>query len=82
MITPGSIKEYLKAQPFRPFRLHMASGGTFDVRHPELLKVGRSDMVLFAPSDDDVEIYDHWNTVSMMLVERVSHLDSSFQSQN
>jgi hypothetical protein len=40
-------------------------------------RVGRSDMVLFAPSEDDIELYGHWNTISMMLVEQVSHLDEA-----
>jgi hypothetical protein len=76
VITPGTLKEYVKARPFRPFRIHMASGGMFEVRHPEMLRVGRSDMVLFSPSDEDADLYDHWNTLSMRLVERVFHLDA------
>ena len=30
MMTPASVLSYVKAEPFRPFRIHMASGG--DVR--------------------------------------------------
>jgi hypothetical protein len=80
VITPGTMMEYVKARPFRPFRIHMASGGTFEVRHPEMLRIGRSDMVLFSPSIENADVYDHWNTLSMMLVALVSHLDSPVAS--
>ena len=31
----------LQASPFRPFRLRVSDGTTFDIRHPEMLMVGR-----------------------------------------
>ena len=67
----------MKAEPFRPFRIHMASGRTFDIRHPEMVKVGKSDIVIFSLVTDDPEIHDHWNTVSLLLIELVSHLDTA-----
>ncbi len=33
----------LQARPFRPIRLYVSDGGTFDIRHPEMLMVGRHD---------------------------------------
>jgi hypothetical protein len=35
MITYQRVLDYVRAEPFRPFRIHMASGRTFDIRHPE-----------------------------------------------
>ena len=77
MIPGQEIKSYLRAEPFRPFRIHMASGRTFDIRHPEMIRVGRVDLVVFSLVNDDPEIYDHWDTVSLMLIESISHLDSA-----
>lgn len=31
----------LRASPFRPFRLHLSDGSSFDVRHPEMLMISR-----------------------------------------
>jgi hypothetical protein len=76
MMTPKQLLGYLKAEPFRPFRIHMASGRTFDIPHPEMVKVGKADVVIFSMVTDDPEIHDHWNTVSLMLIEFVSHLDT------
>ena len=66
---------YLKAEPFRPFRLHMASGQTFDVRHPEMVKVGKTYVVIFTQVSDEPDLVDHWDTISLVLIENLSHLD-------
>lgn len=47
MVTSAQIKTYLGDQPFRPFRLHMASGQHFDVRHPEMIRLGRGILLAF-----------------------------------
>jgi hypothetical protein len=33
--------EVIHTAPFRPFRLYLSDGRTFDIRHPEMLMVGR-----------------------------------------
>jgi len=35
MATANQIREVVRAQPFRPFIIHLADGRTFDVPHPE-----------------------------------------------
>ena len=77
MMTSKQLNGYLKAEQFRPFRIHMASGKTFDIRHPEMCRVGKIDVVIFSQVNDDPEIHDHWNTVSLLLIEHISHIDSS-----
>jgi hypothetical protein len=44
-MRPESIQTYLRAQPFRPFRIVMNSGKTYEVRHPEAASVGRDAVV-------------------------------------
>lgn len=75
MMTPQSVLGYVKAEPFRPFRLHMASGRTFDVRHPEMVKVLKSNILVFRSTSETAEIPDEWESVSLMLAESVSHLE-------
>jgi hypothetical protein len=77
MIAPQEMLGYLKAEPFRPFRIHMASGQTFDVRHPEMARVGRNFLILFTFVSDSPELLDRWETISLMLMERVSLLDAT-----
>ncbi len=75
MINLASILTYTKAQPFRPFRIQMASGKTFDVRHPEMVKVGKTNLLVFSFVSDEPEVFDEWQSVSLMLMESISHLE-------
>ena len=80
MMTPPSILSYVRAEPFRPFRLHMASGKAFDVRHPEMVRVGRTNLLVFSYVSDQPEVFDEWQSVSLMLIESISHLEAPVSS--
>jgi hypothetical protein len=71
----NEILGYVRAEPFRPFRIHMVSGRTFDIRHPEMVRVGKTDLVIFSLVSDDPQIHDKWDTVSLLLIESISHLE-------
>ena len=75
MVPPQDILGYLRAAPFRPFRIHIASGKTFDIHHPEMVRVGRGSLIIFSFVSDDPEIYDRWDTVSLMLIENLTHTE-------
>ncbi len=70
------ILDYLKAQPFRPFRIRTVSGKTYDIRHPEMVKVSRTAIIIFTLLSDDPHVYDHWTGVGLGLIEDVNHLDA------
>lgn len=76
-MTNDDLFGYLRTEPFRPFRLHMVSGRTFDIRHPEMVRVGKRDIVIFSFVSTDPQIYDKWDSVSLPLVESISHLETS-----
>ena len=76
MMTPQAVLGHVKAEPFRPFRIHMASGRTFDVRHPEMIKVLKSYALVFKTDGGDPELPDEHESVSLMLTESVSHLEA------
>ena len=75
MMTPQTVLGYVKAEPFRPFRIHLASGRTFDVRHPEMIKVLKSYALVFKSDSENPEFPDEHESVSLMLAESVSHLE-------
>lgn len=74
MITPQSIQQFVKAQPFRPFQIRTAGGQTFEVRHPEMVKVMRSTILVF-PDQENPEFPETFEMVSLMLTESVAPLD-------
>jgi hypothetical protein len=57
----------------------MASGKTYDIRHPEMIKVGKTSLIIFTLAGE-TEIFEHWDTVSLMLIESVSHLDAPVEA--
>ncbi len=58
-MTSEKIREACKAQPFRPFRLHLGSGRVLNVRHPEFVAVSPSGRTaaIYGPRDE-LEIID------------------------
>jgi len=80
MMTPASVFSYVKAAPFRPFRILMASGKTFDVRHPEMVRVGRTNLLVFSYVSDEPDVFDEWQSLSLMLMESISHLEAPISS--
>ncbi len=43
------IRDRLKKQPFQPIRLYLSDGAQYDIRHPDMLMVGRSELILGLP---------------------------------
>ncbi len=76
MMTFRMIGEYVAAEPFRPFRIKMASGQFFDVRHPEMILVGRTSVRVFTTSEIGAENGDRWQDVSLTLMETIERMDA------
>ncbi len=65
-----SIKEVLDATPFRPVRLVMSDGKTFDIDHPEVVVVSR-DRLVIGQGVDEHGIVDHFVHCSLIHVTRI-----------
>jgi hypothetical protein len=55
----------------------MASGRTFDVRHPEMIKVLKSCALVFKADGENSDLPDEHESISLMLSESVSQLEIS-----
>ena len=82
MLPPRVILEHVFAEPFRPLRIYVASGRTFDIRNPEFVKMGRSTLTVYAPPDGNPEGPFRWEEVSLMLIESIAPLEASFLNPN
>ena len=74
-MTSQEVLNYVQTQPFRPFRIRMNSGGTFDIHHPEMVRVGRRDVLVFTFVSDTPEVYDRWENLSLILIESIAYLE-------
>jgi hypothetical protein len=52
-MTTESFRTLLKQQPFRPFRLVMSSGESYEVRHPEMALLLKNDILVGTDVADD-----------------------------
>lgn len=52
-MTVQTIRKILSDRPFKPFRLVMSSGRTYDVRHPEMALLTRTDLLVGVDIADD-----------------------------
>lgn len=78
MICYQKIGSYLTAEPFRPFRIQMTSGRQFEIRHPEMVQVGRTTMTIFTfLSDVPENAKERQVEVSLLLVESVEPIDAT-----
>lgn len=75
MMTSRKVGDYVAAEPFRPFRIKMASGQTFEIRHPEMILVGRSSVRIYTATGS--EEHERWHDVSLMLMETIEPMEAS-----
>ncbi len=52
-MTVQTFRELLAKRPFQPFRLVMSSGQTYEVRHPEMAMLTRTDILVGAGEMDE-----------------------------
>lgn len=52
-MTVQTFKELLSQQPFRPFRLLMSNGQSYEVRHPEMAMLTRTDILVGTGEADE-----------------------------
>ena len=78
MMTSLRIMNYVSAEPFRPFRINMTSGKAYDIRHPEMVSVGRTTVRVYMHlCDEDDEPQDREQELSIILIESIEPLDAA-----
>jgi hypothetical protein len=71
-MRPEDIREFLKRQPFQPFRLTLTDGRTYDVPHPEFAIVGRNTVTLgMVRADDSESGATRFVTVSLLHIMQI-----------
>ena len=57
--------------PFVPYRIRLNSGRTYDIRHPEMIKIGRSRPMIFTFVGEDPDTYEKAEMLSVVLIESI-----------
>lgn len=67
----------VRATPFVPFRIRLNSGRTFDIRHPEMLRVGRSTANVYTFAGEPSDPFERMEMASLVLIETVEPLEAA-----
>ena len=51
-MNADTMREWHNHQPFEPFELRLSNGERHQVRHPELIALGRNRVIIIDPNTD------------------------------
>lgn len=74
-MTVQTFRELLIQRPFKPFRLVMSSGQSYDVGHPEMAMLTKSD-ILVGIGDTDEGVPAEFKICSLLHVSAIEPLSS------
>ena len=78
MMIFRNLVNYIGAEPFRPVRIKMTSGEVFEIRHPEMIAIGRTTAHVFTwMSEDDDDPKERGREISMFLIESIEPFRSA-----
>jgi hypothetical protein len=74
MFNPDDIQARLRQSPFLPVRIIISTGQTFDIYHPDLVLVGRRDMIIGKASTKNPTQYEQTTRVPLMHITALEDL--------
>jgi hypothetical protein len=74
MFTAEHIKTRVAEKPFVPLRIITSAGEVYDIRHPDLIMVGRHYLHVGTASADNPTIFDRSSMVSVLHITALENL--------
>ncbi len=65
-MPPEQIRGYLRARPFISFGLHLSDGRVFEIRHPDLVVVGRTTLIVGIPEPGEDPYMERSETIALI----------------
>lgn len=75
-MTVQTFRDLLSEQPFRPFRMVMSSGQSYEVRHPEMAMLTKTDILVGLDAEAD-GVPSRFKICSMLHVTAVEPLEAA-----
>jgi hypothetical protein len=76
-MRPDDLLTWTRATPFVPFRIRLNSGRTFDIRHAEMLRVGRSSVNVYTFAGEPSDPFDRMEMMSLVLIESIQPIEAT-----
>ena len=75
------LARLLRRKPFRPFRVYMTTGQSYDIRHPEFMIVERQSAEVGMDPDTKTGVVDRVEYISLLHVVRIENLEAPVPPQ-
>ena len=72
-MAPSNLRDLLKAEPYRPFRIYLSDGMTFDVTDPAFAHVSKFAFHV-ATDPDETDLPTRNYTLNILQITRVEDL--------
>ncbi len=77
-MSQQDMLEMLRQRPFQPFRIHVTDGTVYEIRHPEMMVVGRTRaLVFFPPEGMALPAIDRYEAVALLHITRLEPVEMS-----
>lgn len=77
-MSQQDLLDMLQIRSFQPFRIHLTDGTVYEIRHHEMMVVGRTKALVFFPPDDmDLPAIDRYEAVALIHITRLEPVESS-----
>jgi hypothetical protein len=76
-VSASDFFNLTRARPFVPFRIVTSDGTTYEVRHPDMVFVGMSSVLVGYPSEQPPHAYSRYDVVSMRHVVRLEPAEAA-----
>jgi hypothetical protein len=78
MFRVSDFTEEFRRRPFEPFRIHVSDGSTYEVRHPELVMVSPSRVLIFMPlADQPYPAFERFDSIALVHITRLEPVDGT-----
>ncbi len=81
-MTQEELHETAHRQPFEPFRVILTTGATYDIRHPDLILVGRRSAIIGMTNEPNGTAYDRTIKVDLLHIVGIEELPVTPPSTN
>lgn len=76
-MTQQELQDAARHHPFQPFRLVLTTGEAFEIRHPDLIMVGRRSATIGITNEPGGTAYDRTFKVDLLHVVGIEELPVS-----
>ncbi len=80
-MRPTELTELLRRRPFIPFRIHLTTGESYDIRHPELVWVFRQCADMAINPNPKTGVIERAERVSLLHIVRLEPLEAPVQPE-